>query len=68
MTVLRWILAGLGGFFAVGSLALFVVYMASGDKPWLQRTRQWRRLAIAVALVWFNLEIWRRVALIIAAW
>jgi len=68
MTVFRWIIAVVGGLFAAGSLGMFLVYMASGEKLWMKRTRHWRRLAWASALIWFNVEIWRRVALVIVNW
>jgi len=68
MTVFRWFIGSVGGLLAAGSLLAFLLFIASGVDVWLKRTRHWRRLAWAVLLFWFNVEVWRRVALIIIHW
>ncbi len=68
MTTFRWIIGSFGALFASGALLAFVVFIATGIDEWVKRARTWRRIAWAVALFWFNFEIWRRVALIIIHW
>ena len=68
MTVLRWILGVVAGLLAAGSAIAFVIFIVADIDLWLQRARQWRRLAFAVLMFWLNLEIWRRVALILIHW
>lgn len=68
MTVFRWLIGSVAALFAAGSLLAFGIFVASGIDAWLQRTHAWRRLAWAAALLWFNVEIWRRVALILINW
>jgi hypothetical protein len=65
MTVFRWLIGSLTGLFAVGSLLAFVVFISTGIDLWLKRTRHWRRLAWAMVLFWFNIEIWRRVLILL---
>ena len=68
MTIFRWIIGTLAALFAAGSVLAFVVFIAADIELWLKRARAMRRLASAAALFWFNVEIWRRVALIIVNW
>ena len=68
MTVFRWIIAIIAGLLGSGALLAFVVFIASGIDLWIKRARDWRRLAWAASLLWFNVEVWRRVALIIIHW
>ena len=68
MTVFRWIIGVLAFLFAAGGVLSFVVFIATGIDLWIKRAHALRRLTSAVALFWFNIEIWRRVALIIINW
>jgi hypothetical protein len=68
MTVFRWLIGSVAGLFAAGSLLAFVLFLGTGIDVWLKRTRHWRRLAWAAALFWFNVEIWRRVVLLLVNW
>jgi hypothetical protein len=68
MTILRWILGIVGGLLAAGSVISFVIFILADIDLWLKRARNLRRLFSAVALFWFNLEIWRHVALVIIYW
>jgi hypothetical protein len=68
MTVFRWIIGVIGALLASGALLAFVVFIASGIDLWIERARGLRRLAWAATLLWFNIELWRRVALIIIHW
>jgi hypothetical protein len=68
MTILRWIFGVVAGLLATGSVLAFVIFIVADIDLWLKRARNWRRLLSALLLFWFNLEIWRRVALIIIHW
>ena len=68
MTFLRWILGIAAVLLGAGSVISFLIYIFADINLWLKRARNLRRLFSAVALFWFNLEIWRRVALIIINW
>jgi hypothetical protein len=68
MTVFRWIIGTFAGLFAAGAVLAFVVFIVADIEEWLRRARNLRRLASATALFWFNVEIWRRVALVIIHW
>ncbi|CAG1016035.1 hypothetical protein BURC_01140 [Burkholderiaceae bacterium] len=68
MTVFRWICGVLFGLLAAGSAISFIIFIAADIKLWLQRARNLRRLAFAVFMFYINVEIWRRVALIIINW
>ena len=68
MTVFRWIFGVLIAVLASGTVLAFVLFLIGGTDLWLQRARNWRRLTTAMAMFWFNFEIWRRVVLIIIHW
>lgn len=68
MTFIRWILGIAAVLLGGGSVIAFIIYVVADIDLWLRRARNWRRLFSAVALFWFNLEIWRHVALIIINW
>lgn len=68
MTVFRWICGVLIGLLAAGSALSFVIFIVADIKLWLERARNLRRLTFAVFMLYINVEIWRRVALIIINW
>jgi hypothetical protein len=68
MTIFRWIIGVVAALFASGALLAFAIFIITGIDLWGKRARQWRRLASATLMFWFNVEIWRRVALIIIHW
>lgn len=68
MTVFRWIIGIIAGLLAAGTSIAFVIFILADIDVWLKRARSWRRLMTAVLMFWFNVEIWRRVALIIIHW
>jgi len=53
---------------ALGSVGSFVIYVSAGIDVWLDRARQFRRWLSTAALLWFNVEIWRSVVLLIINW
>jgi hypothetical protein len=68
MTVLRWILGIVGGLFAAGAVLAFVIFIVYDIDLWLKRARAWRRIAWAIALFWFNTEVWGRVIITLVNW
>lgn len=68
MTIFRWIIGVVAALFASGALLSFAIFIIAGIDLWGKRARQLRRLASAALMFWFNVEIWRRVALIIIHW
>ncbi|HEV7915625.1 MAG TPA: hypothetical protein VGP22_17805 [Albitalea sp.] len=68
MTVFRWIIGIVMMLLAAGGVASFVIFIATGIDLWIKRAHSLRRLTWATVLFWFNLEVWRRVALIIIHW
>jgi hypothetical protein len=68
MTVFRWTVGIVAALLGSASAVAFVIYIAADIDIWLDRARAWRRLAWAAVLLWFNVEIWRTVGLIILHW
>jgi hypothetical protein len=68
MTVFRWIIGGLSAFFALGAVFGFVLYIAFESKLWLERARSFRHWIWLLLLLWFNIEVWGRVAWTIWHW
>ena len=68
MLIFRWTIGVIGALLALGSIVSFVVYMAAGIDVWLERARQFRRWLSTAALLWFNVEIWRSVVMVIVNW
>lgn len=68
MIVFRWVM---GVIFAVTggiSLLSFGIFIGTGIELWLKRTQAFRRYAFAVALFWFNVEVWGKVVWILIHW
>jgi hypothetical protein len=68
MTIFRWIIGTIAGLLATGAVLSFVIYIAADIDLWLKRARALRRLTWAASLMWFNVEIWGRVVLVIINW
>ena len=68
MTVFRWIMLVLSGLGGTATVLAFAIYIGSGNDVWGERARLCRRWFYAFALLWFNIEIWRHVILIIVNW
>lgn len=68
MSVVYWILAVLAAILGGGSALSFVVFIVTGDKLWVKRAHNLRRLTWAVLLLMFNLWIWGQVVSIILHW
>jgi hypothetical protein len=68
MTTFRWIIGSLFLLFGAGAVLSFVLFIVVDVDVWIKRARAFRRLASATALLWFNIEIWRRVVTVIVNW
>ncbi|HUG23851.1 hypothetical protein [Piscinibacter sp.] len=68
MEFFRWIVGVPAVLLAGGAVLAFVLFIIGGVDVWLERARAWRRLTFALVMFWFNVEIWRRVILIIVNW
>ena len=68
MTIFRWIMGILVGFLAVGAFVSFAINILADIPEWLRRARAMGRLAWAMALFWFNLEVWGRVVYVLVNW
>jgi RsiW-degrading membrane proteinase PrsW (M82 family) len=68
MTIFRWIIGVIAALMAVGGIVSFVIYVAAGIDVWIERARHFRRWFSTAALLWFNVEIWRSVVLLIIHW
>jgi len=68
MTVFRWIMGVLAGFFAAGWAFTFLLYVLRDDDRLRELGTRLRRYTILIALAWFNIEIWGRVVWTIFTW
>jgi len=68
MTIFRWIMGVIGGGLAAGAVMAFVIFILADIDEWLRRARLLRRLTWAVALFWFNVEVWGRVVYTLVHW
>ena len=68
MIVFRWIIGVLGAIFAVSAVFSFALSISSNAPIWLQRARRFRHWVWLVLLLWFNVEVWGRVAYTLIHW
>jgi hypothetical protein len=68
MTVFRWIIGVLSLLFAAGSALSFGFFVGIDASVWLERARRFRHWTWLTLLLWFNVEIWRSVVLVIVRW
>jgi hypothetical protein len=68
MVIFRWTIGVIAALLALGGIVSFVIYVAAGIDLWLERARAFRRWLSTAALLWFNVEIWRSVVLLIIHW
>ena len=62
MTIFRWVIGGVTALFAVGWLLSFLLGVMFDGELWAQRALTLRRGLAMLLLLWFNLEVWGRVA------
>ncbi len=68
MTVFRWVIGSLGLLCALASASSFALFIASNVQVWIERARRWRHWTWLALLVWFNVEVWRSVVMVIVRW
>ncbi|HZV92267.1 MAG TPA: hypothetical protein VFF72_03565 [Caldimonas sp.] len=68
MIVFRWIVGVLAAFFAVAALLGFAFHVAFDSSVWLGRARRMGRGLWLIMLLWFNVEVWGRVAYTLIHW
>ena len=68
MTIFRWVIGVLAALLVGGSVLSFVLFMALDVDSWLARARTLRRGAYMALLLWFNVEVWGRVAWTLIRW
>ena len=68
MTVFRWIIGVLSGFFVLAATFGFFLFIAFDSQLWLQPARTFRHLIWVLLLFWFNIEVWGKVVYTIWHW
>ena len=68
MTVFRWIMFVLALLSGTATVVAFGIFIGADIDAWGDRAKVCRRWFYAISLLWFNVEIWGRVVLIIAHW
>lgn len=68
MTVFRWLAGVIAALLAVGAIASFALFVSFDIPVWIERARRFRRWLWLVALLWFNVEVWGRVAYTLVHW
>jgi hypothetical protein len=68
MSIFRWIIGVVWALLASGAVVSFAVNILADIPEWLVRARVLGRLAWAVTLFWFNIEVWGRVVYTLVHW
>lgn len=68
MTIFRWVVGVIGVLMALGALGSFLLFIASDIALWIERARRFRRWTWLALLLWFNVEVWGRVAYTLIHW
>ena len=68
MSVFNWIMLWLSGLLGAASLICLVIFLAFDINVWLARSRSLRRGTYMALLLWFNIEVWGRVAYTLIHW
>ena len=68
MTVLRWIAGVILMLFVAGWIGTVLLYVLRDDDRLQELGRRLRQYSYLIALFWFNLEIWGRVAWTLISW
>ena len=66
--VLRWIAAGIGILLVLGAAVSFGLFIAFDAALWKERAARFAAWIRLLALAWFNVEVWGRVAWTITHW
>ena len=68
MIIFRWIIGLLWAFLATGAIVSFAINILADIPEWLRRARILGRQTWAITLLWFNTEVWGRVAYTVVNW
>jgi hypothetical protein len=68
MTIFRWVVGVIGVLMALGALGSFLLFVASDIVLWIERARRFRHWTWLALLLWFNVEVWGRVAVTLIHW
>jgi len=68
VSAFNWIMLVISATLAVASAGCFALFIALDIDVWLQRARTVRRGTVMALLLWFNIEVWGRVAWTLIHW
>ena len=68
MIAFRWAIGGIAALMAALTLISFVIGMVLAHDIWLGRSRRFLHWLWLSALLWFNVEVWGRVAWTLIHW
>jgi hypothetical protein len=68
MHIFDWIMLVLSVFFAVTSLACFLIFIGMDIPVFIDRARVLRRFLFMSLLLWFNIRVWGNVIYTIIHW
>ena len=68
MTIFRWLVGIIAGLSAIAALGSFLLFILSDVPVWIERARRTRHWTWLAMLLWFNVEVWGRVALTLVSW
>jgi hypothetical protein len=64
----RWTVGALAALLAVGTVLSFVIALIWANDIWYRRARHFLHWLWVDALLWFNVEVWGRVAWTLFHW
>jgi len=68
MLIFRWIIGTVAALLLVLTVLGYGIGIAFNNEVWQERGRLFRQYLWIVALLWFNTEVWGRVAWTIITW
>ncbi len=68
MTVFRWIIGSIAGLFVFSIVLSYTLGLAFSSEIWMGRGKVLRQYVWIIALLWFNTEVWGRVAWTLITW
>ena len=68
MTIFRWIVGGFGTLFVLVAVLSLVLGLITARDFWYDRARRFLQYIWMLALLWFNIEVWGRVAWTLVTW
>jgi hypothetical protein len=68
MIVFRWFMGVVGGFAVLMALLSLIFGLVTARDFWYDRARRFAQYTWMLALLWFNIEVWGRVAWTLVTW